>query len=315
VTAPLVSILIPCHNAARYVAAAVEAALAQTWPHVEVVVVNDGSTDESAQVLSPFERRGVKVIHQENRGQCAAANAAFRASSGAYVKFLDADDLINPEAVERQMQRLQGSQAAVASCEWCRFYGDDVNHVDLRPETVWRDMEATDWLVESWKDAEPMMQCGIWLIPRALLDRSGLWDERLSLINDFEFFARVLCHATEVRFTPRARLFYRSGHAGVLSARRDRPAVESAFLSICAGTGHLLARRSDAAARAACANILQSFIYSNYPGHRDLRAAVERRIAELGGSTLRPRWPPRFEALRRVAGWKLARRLQRWFAG
>jgi hypothetical protein len=77
------------------------------------------------------------------------------------------------------------------------------------------------------------------------------------------------------------------------------------------GAAHLLARRDDAATRRAGANLLQDFIYTYYPDHADLRARVQARIEELGGSDLPPSGPPRFESLARLVGWRLARRVQR----
>ncbi len=83
----LVSICMPCHNAGRYVAAALDSVLAQTYPNIEIIVVSDGSTDNSAEVLEGYRSRGVKVVHQENKGQCAAANRAFAESRGEYIEF------------------------------------------------------------------------------------------------------------------------------------------------------------------------------------------------------------------------------------
>jgi glycosyltransferase involved in cell wall biosynthesis len=307
----LVSICMPCHNAARYVGAALDSALSLTWPNLEIIVVDDGSTDRSGEILANYEARGVKVLHQENKGQCAAANRAYREASGDYIKFFDADDLLSPDFVTRQMARLDGRTDAVASAEWGRFYDDDLSSFKLNPQSVWRDMEATEWLVEAFTDARPMMQCALWLIPRQVLDGSGGWDESLSLINDFEFFARVLCHSNEVLFTSGATLYYRSGIAGSLSTQKSRQAVESAYHSLLKGTDHLLGLRNDPAAKQSCANLLQDFIYMYYPGYPDLRAAMEVKIAELGGSVLQPDGPPRFKQLRRVLGWRLARRIQR----
>jgi hypothetical protein len=150
----------------------------------------------------------------------------------------------------------------------------------------------------------------MFLIPRALLDHAGGWDESLSLIDDFEFFARVLCHASEVLFTPEATLYYRSGLQGSLSGQKSRRAVDSAFHSLLKGTAHLLERRSDPQARLSCANVLQDFIYTYYPDYPDLRALIQQRIGELGGSELEVSGGPRFHQLRRLVGWKAAKRLQ-----
>lgn len=308
---PSVSICIPCFNAADYVAQTLECLLTQTWQPLEIVVVDDGSTDGSVEVLNSFRRRGVLLEQQTNAGSCAARNRALALSSGEFVKFLDADDLLDPQHIERQVQRLKGSEASVASAQWGRFYNEDLTTLRLNSLSVWRDMPGTGWLVEAFSDAQPMMNPGLWLLPRGLLDRTGGWDESLSLIDDFEFFARVLCHAEEVRFTPGARLYYRSGIPGSLSSRKTRAAAESAFHSILKGTGHLLARRPDAEARLSCANVMQNFLYTFYPEHPDLRVRMAARITELGGSDLPPPGGPWFQRTRRLIGWKLARRLQR----
>jgi glycosyltransferase involved in cell wall biosynthesis len=300
----------PCYNAEKYVAAAVQSALDQTWPNKEIIVVDDGSTDGSGEILDSIRSRGVKVIHERFGNAAATRNRAFRECAGEFIKFFDADDLLDPKTIESQVVRLADGGDAVASSEWGRFYGDDLSTFRLNPQSVWRDMNSLEWLLEAWQDARPMMQPGLYLIPRAALERSGLWDEKLSLIDDFEFFARVLCHVSEVRFTPGARLYYRSGLQGSLSGRKSRTAVESAFHSLLDGTTHLLSRRQDDKAKHACANVLQDFIYTYYPDHRDLTHKMSERVEELGGSDLPPSGPPRFEMLRSFTGWKFARRLQ-----
>ncbi|MFZ0408267.1 MAG: glycosyltransferase family 2 protein [Cyanobium sp.] len=308
---PLVSICIPCYNAAPYVAQAIDSILAQSWSAIEIIVVNDGSTDGSGTILDSYTSPVLRVIHQVRRGQCAAANRAYAEAQGELIKFFDADDLLAPESIEQQVRRLNGRTDSVASAQWGRFYNDDLSTFALNPQSVWRDLPSLDWLTEAWADARPMMQCGLWLIPRSILERSGGWDESLTLINDFEFFARVLCHAREVLFTPEATLYYRSGLQGSLSGQKSRKAVESAFHSLLKGTGYLLKRRSDSEARLSCANVLQNFIYTYYPAHPDLRQKVQVRVEELGGSQLPPPGGPQYQKLRKLIGWKLSKRLKR----
>lgn len=97
---PLVSIIVTCFNYARYVGRAIESALAQSYENVEVVVVNDGSTDDSAAIISRYADR-VRVIEQPNRGSIAAYNAGFAASVGELIVLLDADDWLEPGLLER----------------------------------------------------------------------------------------------------------------------------------------------------------------------------------------------------------------------
>src|SRR5439155_5070555 len=96
----LVSILIAAYNAERYVEETMQSVIAQSWPRIETIVVDDGSTDRTPTILSQYEKfPHVKLFRQENRGQCAARNRAVAHAHGNFVKFLDADDLLAPDAV------------------------------------------------------------------------------------------------------------------------------------------------------------------------------------------------------------------------
>src|SRR6476620_2706725 len=98
---PLVSIVIPCHRQAHFLPQAIESALSQTHRQREVVVVNDGSPDNTAEVAACYP--GVRCVRQENRGVAEARNSGFRASRGEYVLFIDADDRLTPNAVEAHL--------------------------------------------------------------------------------------------------------------------------------------------------------------------------------------------------------------------
>jgi glycosyltransferase involved in cell wall biosynthesis len=95
---PLISVVIPCFNYANYVASAIECVLCQDYPNKEVIVINDGSSDDSLSVISRYADR-VRVIEQPNRGHIASCNRGFAESEGAIVIFLDADDLLEPDAL------------------------------------------------------------------------------------------------------------------------------------------------------------------------------------------------------------------------
>lgn len=155
-----------------------------------------------------------------------------------------------------------------------------------------------------------MMQCALWLIPRQILLKSGLWDERLSLINDFEFFTRVLLASDHVLFEPRGCLYYRSGIRGSLSATRHRKAAESAYLSITLGVDRLLSIDSGVAARRASANMLQGFCYQFYVDFPDLTNKAEERIIALGGSDFSLPGGKILKILGAFLGWKNAKQIQ-----
>ena len=99
--APLISIIIPCYNQARYLAEAIKSALAQTHSHIQVVVVDDGSVDSTAEVASHYPE--VRLVRQRNQGVAQARNVGLYQSSGDYVIFLDADDRLARTAVESHL--------------------------------------------------------------------------------------------------------------------------------------------------------------------------------------------------------------------
>jgi glycosyltransferase involved in cell wall biosynthesis len=104
-TPPLVSIIIPTYNYGHLVGQAVESALAQTYSQIEVIVVDDGSTDNTAEQLRPYGSR-IRVISQANQGLSAARNTGIREARGEWVALLDSDDAFHPRKIERQLQAI-----------------------------------------------------------------------------------------------------------------------------------------------------------------------------------------------------------------
>jgi glycosyltransferase involved in cell wall biosynthesis len=102
---PLVSVIIPSYNSRRFLIETVESALAQSYPHIELIVVDDGSTDDTATFLAPYQGR-LRYVYQENRGPSAARNRGIAEARGELLAFLDADDLWLPDKVSRQVDAL-----------------------------------------------------------------------------------------------------------------------------------------------------------------------------------------------------------------
>lgn len=306
---PLVSVVVPAYQAASTIDATLRSALAQTWRPLEVVVVDDGSRDGTSDVA---RRHGVRLIRQENRGPSAAQNTALREAQGEFIQFLDADDLLSPDKVERQLLRLRDRPGAIAWGEWARFRGAP-EEARFVPDPVSADLAPEEWLVQAWAGGQPMMQPGIWLVPRSVIDRAGPWDERLSLINDLEYFTRVLLAADQVLPCPGARLYYRSGNPSSVASTRSPAAWRSALTSLELATAALLERRHDEAARRACADLFQEWRFgAELEAPPDVVEKVEARLRLLGGSSVRMQGGPALRALDRLIGWRAARRVQRW---
>lgn len=186
---PLVTAVIPTYNYARFVARAVESVLGQTYPAIECVVVDDGSRDETPQVLEQFGSR-IRVIRQPNRGLSAARNTGIAAASGPYVAFLDSDDCWYPEKIERQMALIRS--AAELGCVGCGFahVSPDGSVEEFpgrrnnrsQPETLRLIALRKFWVGGSGSGA---------LVRREVLQRVGPFDERLSAAEDWDMWMRL----------------------------------------------------------------------------------------------------------------------------
>jgi glycosyltransferase involved in cell wall biosynthesis len=307
---PEISVLIACYNSEDFIAEAIESVLAQSFQDFEIIVVDDGSTDASLAAMSCISDPKLTIIKQENKGASSARNKAFAASTGTYVLYFDADDLMKSRHLECLLAGVQSSRDVVAFSPWVRFTKLPLPSFDqILPSH--RDMSGPDWLVTEWRHARPMMQSGMFLIPRCLVDNYGGWCADLSLVDDFEFFGRILSKVKLMTFAPDAGLYYRSGIKNSLSKRRDPEAIKSALVSVKRATEHLLAETDTPESRLSCANCLQDFIFLVYPDYRAFRREVEHLVSKLGGSDLKPDGPPGFQSLQKVVGWKLARRVQR----
>ncbi|MBI4783111.1 MAG: glycosyltransferase family 2 protein [Oscillatoriophycideae cyanobacterium NC_groundwater_1537_Pr4_S-0.65um_50_18] len=305
---PLVSILIAAYNAEPWIAQTLDSALAQTWTNLEIIVVDDGSTDGSLAIAQRYESQQVKVVTQLNQGASAARNAAYQICTGDYIQYLDADDLLAVDKIEQQVTLLQNFPEMLATCEWGRFHADPTA-ARFIPQKLWQDLSPVDFLVTAW-EGHLMMHPAAWLIPRSVAEKAGLWNEALSLNDDGEYFTRVVLASQGTKFCWGAKSYYRSGNAASLSASKSHAAWKSAFQALESGTSNLLARENSDRTRHTCATLFQRFIYEVYPEVPDLRSQAARYVQQFNGSDLPPSGSPLFQKLTQIMGWKLAKRLQ-----
>lgn len=307
---PLVSICMPAYNAGLYVIESINSVIDQTYKNWELIIVNDGSTDNTSEQLEKIQDDRIKICHQENKGQCAAANKAFSLSKGELIKFMDADDLISPDFIKNQVEVIAGSEKTIASASWGRFYNNDLNTFRLVTDSIESDRTPIDWLVESMTGKQVMLQCALWLIPRSILNASGLWNEELSLINDFEFFIRVLLKAEKISYTNNAILYYRSGLNQSLSGLKSKKGAESAYKSIDLGVKHMLDYENTPRIRNLAANHFQHFVYDFYPSHIAVISKAEQKIKEFGGSDILYASRGYTKTLSKLIGWKACKRIK-----
>jgi glycosyltransferase involved in cell wall biosynthesis len=310
---PLVSVLVPAYNSERWLREAIESALNQTWSRIEVIVVDDGSTDATLRVARSLECARVKVASQPNQGVSAARNRALSLSQGEFIQWLDADDILDPQKVAAQLRAagFEGcSPRVLLSAEWGSFYSRPAKARFQRSE-LWSDLSAHEWLLRKL-ESNAFMADSAWLVSRALTDLAGPWDEQLWKDNDGEYFCRVVLAAEGIKFVSDAKVYYRrTGPGSVSHIGASRRKLESQARSIVLHVKYLRSFGDDARTRAACLAYVQRWLPEFYPEHPDLVEQLGNCAADVGGALQAPSLGWKHDWLRQFVGWKLARKIQR----
>ena len=241
-SAPLVSIIIPCFNAAATLAETIQSCLDQDHAEIEIIVVDDQSTDNSSDevIASAQSDARVRVCTNVGKGQSAARNHGLTKAKGEFVKFLDADDCLSSDVIREQVACLEEHPHAVSHCAWVHFV-DAPGDCPTNAQVTDQDYESVEeFLAELWKNN--MYPLHAWLIPRALLTEDMIWDESLTQNEDGEFFARLIARAQEIRFSE-GTAFYRKPVEGHVSQRlgnthmRSQLNVLRSYRKVCADLG------------------------------------------------------------------------------
>jgi glycosyltransferase involved in cell wall biosynthesis len=308
---PLVSILIPAYNAGPWVRKTIESALAQTWPETELIIVDDGSTDDTLAIAKGFESARVKVIAQRNQGAATARNTAFKHSQGAYIQWLDADDLLSPEKISSQMAAaLQASDERVLfSCPWAPFLYR-VSRAKPRPSALWCDLPPFEWILRKMAN-NLSMQTGTWLVSRSLTEKAGPWNAQLLGDDDGEYFSRVLLQAKEVRFIKDGMVYWRMSGTGRLShIGASRRKLEAQLLSMRLHIESVRSVEDSPRVRAACLRYIETWQGEFYPNAPDLVAELEAMARDLGGELKPLQLPWKYEWIKRLFNIRVAKRVQ-----
>lgn len=205
--APTVSVIIPSYNRKTLISETVANLLAQTQPPDEIIVVDDGSTDNSVEVIRTFGNK-VKLIQQPNQGPGAARNAGLQIASGEFIQFQDSDDLFSLNKIEAQVKLLERTGADIAFCPWVKLKieGGSVsleNHV-LQQAMPSEKLSLPCWWLRGWSTVFQSL-----MFRRSFLSRVGFYRTDLMPSEDSEFFFRLLTNSPTVEFTNRALMIYR----------------------------------------------------------------------------------------------------------
>ncbi|MDO3627492.1 glycosyltransferase family 2 protein [Mucilaginibacter sp. BT774] len=320
-TEPLVSIIIPLYNAEKYLDKTIRSALAQSWSSKEIILVDDGSTDDSLNIAREHAaaHSEIIVIHQSNGGASSARNAGLRAAKGEYIQFLDADDLLMPDKIEKQVIQLIGLPSKLSICMNIYFESDE-DIKDLVPDPYDRHFyqgneNPFEFLMKLYGGEDNkggMITIHSWLVPASVIKKAGEWNEKLSINDDGEFFSRVVLASDGILFRPDTFCYYRKpNHSGSLSAQKSLHAFESQLLSLELIENHLRCYQQDKRIDLAVKRMLFELLVRAYPEVPEIAAKAEQRIIDIGGPCIAPVLGGRaLEWIKTIFGWKVARQLQ-----
>ena len=309
---PLVSIVITAYNAEETIAYTLDSAIAQTWQRKEIIVVDDGSTDRTAEVARRF--KDVKLVSIENCGLSGAQNIAFPLSQGDYIQYLDADDLLAPDKIERQLAVLRedDSSRVLLSSPWAPFYYR-IRHAQFVRNSLCQDLSPVEWLLRKMRE-NIHMQNATWLVSRELAEAAGPWDTRFDFDQDGEYFCRVLLASEGTRFVSGTGIYYRaSGEKRVSFIGYSDKKKESLLLSMKLHIQYLRSLEDSERVRKACLAYIQRWCRNFYPERPDLMQEARQLAAMLGGRLEIPELSWKYVWLQKLFGFALAKRFGYWW--
>ncbi len=207
----LVSVIVPVYNVAPYLRDAIDSLINQTYRHLEIIIVDDGSTDGSGEICdeNKYDPR-VDVIHQENRGLSGARNMGLDRMTGDYVAFLDSDDIFLPDMISQMLEAIDLSQSDVVECN-CNLFGTKGSRINpiIKREEILSSKEALNRLISG----------GISFSVCNKLYRSSLWNDiRFSqrhVYEDVDIMYKILEKSKSIHLIPQTLMRYREREGSI----------------------------------------------------------------------------------------------------
>lgn len=310
---PLVSIIIPLYNAEDHLNEAIASAINQTWPHKEIIIIDDGSTDNSYQLAKKYDSESIIILKQENKGASAARNAGLAIAKGDYIQFLDADDLISLEKIELQVKQLEQNEGYLSICSTI-YFNDGENFLLKKPIHSWFEghFNNLDFIYKLFggEFAGPeyggMITIHSWLCPKAILDSAGPWNENLSMDDDGEYFCRVMLQANGICYAKGAISYYRQHVNNTnLSAQLTYKGYESMLNATDLKYKHLKEKFDVNLLHKIFSLHYQQIATATYPKFKNISKKAVTKAEEMGLKKIEYIAGPLSTFLSKMFGWKL----------
>jgi len=234
---PLVSIIIPTYNRANLIGETLESVLAQTYTNWECIIVDDGSTDNTDEVVVEYVKKDSRFQYYHRskdikKGASSCRNIGFELSLGEYIQYLDADDLIHSCKLEFQLKKMIENYVDISFSKWVNFSYNKNTHSPFRFENIdfTKPKTGKDLMISFGMNNWFVPQMS-WLIKRSIIHKAGLWNADLTNNDDGEFFSRVLYYSEKLICLDEVYAYYRVLPNSSLSKLDSEEKINSAFKS------------------------------------------------------------------------------------
>ena len=316
-----VSVIIPFYNSATLLTRTIDSIIAQTYTNIEVIMVDDGSTDDSYSIASKYINHYITVLKQCNAGASNARNKGLLYSKGDFIQFLDAGDVIDPNKIAVQLEALQKNPEKLAVCKYKQFnVQDEITKSDYPDQSsfIYSCDNPQEFLINLWGGYGKMnfIQTNCWLVPRKIIEKIGCWRAYRCPDDDGEFFARVILASKGIVYTPGVYNFYHIDESGKnqLSRTKNHKYLMNSLLTIDLKYGYLQKYGHHNLLNRAIAAQYYRFAVDMYPLRKNLSTIAWKRFCSLGED------PPELllggrmiQLVYNLFGWRIARLLRFYF--
>lgn len=315
---PLVSVIIPVYNAEKYLDNCIQSVITQNYTPIEIIVVDNGSTDQSVAIAKSYPK--VIFVKEPQKGAAIARNTGIKETKGKYIQFLDADDYLHPDKILNQVNKLENCEETLALGDTIYFFdGDKPSIKTLKKEWYAEGSDDTvDFILKLYGGSlvgpqyGGMIQPNAWLTPKKLIEEAGFWNESLTLDDDGEFFCRMILVAKKIVYTEGSLNFYRKFNQGNnLSAKKNKQAFESQLQANQLKCKYVLAASNQEIVKTIFARIFMVSAFTFYPAFKQLSKKAENMAKNLDSIYIFTPYEPSLKSkLAKLIGWKIVRTLE-----
>lgn len=280
----LISIIIPVYNAEHFIFETLSSCLDQSYSNIEVIIVNDGSTDSSEQVVSQFKDQRIQYYKINNIGVCGARNYGIQKAQGGLIQFLDADDALDKDKLYEQVLLFQEHGDEYIYSSRMGQINNKIRSIQPAYSLYEKDFTPQDYFETVLNQFGKYLTTGIWLIPSKLARSSGGWDTNIVANNDGEYFMRIILNSKGIIYSKKSIFFYRRDNVFSISKKRNQKTCEGFLNSYISYAKHFLIFFGPITGKVLAWKALSTYYCRFYGAYYDLSKSCLLEINRIGYS-------------------------------